>query len=104
MRTRRSVQATPRGWLARRLLVTLALALVLTIAAAGAALAATGHPSNARRVPAAETGVPAAEETANESSPSVVPLVFAGIVILAVAFPTLPRYPRSGYYSRGERW
>jgi hypothetical protein len=103
MHTRRSVQATARGWFARRLLVTLALAMVLTIAGAGAALAATGHSSNQRRVPAAENSVPTADETAKERSPSVVPLVFAGIVILAVAFPTLPRYPRSGYY-RGEPW
>jgi hypothetical protein len=84
----------------------LALALVMTIGAAGAALADTGQASSQRRVPAAQTGIPAADRTAAaEESPSpVVPLVFAGIVILAVASPTRPRYSRSGYYSRWERW
>jgi hypothetical protein len=108
MRTRRPTDTTLRGRLARRLLVALALALVMTIAAAETALA-SGHDSTERRsAPAAgQTRTPPAPEPAadeSSSSPMIV-LVFAGILILAVASPALPRYSRYGYrYYRGERW
>jgi hypothetical protein len=118
MRTRRPIDTTlaPRGWLARGslLALVLALALALTIAAAGAALAAPGHPSGQERTAparaAARPGTAAAGQAAAEEEPGapspVVPLVFAGILLLAVASPALPRYPRfSRYgYDRGERW
>jgi hypothetical protein len=104
MHTRRATGMAPRGPLARRLLIVLALALVMTIAAAGAAVAATGHASGKGRAPAAQAGAPAADEAAENSSSPMVPLVFAGILILALASPALPRYSRSGYYVRGERW
>ena len=98
MRTHRPTETT-RGTLARRLLIALALALVMTLAAAGTALAASGHAAAQQvRTPAADQ--PAADES--NSSP-MVPLVFAGILLLAVASPALPRYSRYGYY-RGERW
>jgi hypothetical protein len=108
MSTRRPTETTSRGWLARRLLIAPALALVMTMAAAGTALAASGHASvQQRSAPAAaQVKTPAADEPAahdNRSYP-MVPLVFAGILILAVASPTLPRYySRYGYY-QGERW
>jgi hypothetical protein len=112
MRTRRPIDTTlaPRGWLARGSLLALVLALALTIAAAGAALATPGHPSGQERTAAARPGTAAAGQAVAEEEPSapspVVPLVFAGILLLAVASPALPRYPRfSRYgYDRGERW
>jgi hypothetical protein len=118
MRIRRPIDNTlaPRGWLARGSLLAfvLALALALTIAAAGAALAAPGHPSGRERPApagaAAPAGTAAADQAAAEVEPGapspVVPLVFAGILLLAVASPALPRHPRfSRYgYDRGERW
>jgi hypothetical protein len=117
MRTRRPIDTTlaPTGRLARGplLALVLALALALTIAAAGTALAAPGHPSGQERTApagaAARAGTAAADQAAAEEpgAPSpVVPLVFAGILLLAVASPALPRHPRfSRYgYDRGERW
>jgi len=106
MRARGPIETIPRGWLARRLLVVLTLALSLTVAAAGAA-AATGHPSGQQRpAPAAVQPRTAAadEDASGDGSSSVIPLVFAGILILAVASPARPRiYSRDGSY-RGERW
>jgi hypothetical protein len=105
MRTHRPTETT-RGTLARRLLIALALALVMTPAAAGTALAASGHAAAQRPAPAAQqVRTPAADQPAADESNSspMVPLVFAGILILAVASPALPRYSRYGYY-RGERW
>jgi hypothetical protein len=115
MRTRPiDTTLAPRGRLARGPLLALVLALALTIAAAGAALAAPGHPSGRQRpTPAGGAARPqtaAADRAAAEQEPGapapVVPLVFAGILLLAVASPALPRHPRffrSGY-DRGERW
>jgi hypothetical protein len=107
MRARCQIETTPRGWPARRLLLVLALALLMTVAAAGAALASPGHPSGQHRsAPAtARSSTAAADDAAARDGISpVVPLVFAGILILAVASPTRPRiYSRNGYY-RGERW
>jgi hypothetical protein len=105
MHTRRATPRASREGLARRLLIVLALALVMTFAAAGAALAATEHGAKPRQAPAADrTRVPAADESAaKDSSSSVMPLVFAGILILAVASPVLPRYSRYGN-SHGGHW
>jgi len=87
--------------------VVLALALVMTIAAAGAGFAATGQAAAEQRPTSvtAHARTSAADEAPAQDGPSpMVPLVFAGILILAVASPTLPRYSsRYGYY-RGERW
>jgi hypothetical protein len=104
MRTHRPTETTP-GTLARRLLIALALALVMTLAAAGTALAASGHAAQRSAPAAQQVRTPAADQSAADESNSspMVPLVFAGILILAVASPALPRYSRYGYY-RGERW
>jgi hypothetical protein len=112
MRTRRPIDTTlaPRGLLARGslLALVLALALALTIGAA------PGHPSGQERPTpagaAARPGTAAADQAAAGQEPGapspVVPLVFAGILLLAVASPALPRYPRFPRYGydRGERW
>jgi hypothetical protein len=107
MRARGPIETTLRGWLARRLLVVLTLALLLTVAAAGAALATPKHSSGQlQSAPAAVRSSPAAvqEDAASDGVSPLVPLVFAGILILAVASPTPPRiYSRYGSY-RGERW
>ncbi len=107
MRTGHPIETTSRGRLARGLLVVLALALVMTIAAAGAALALDSRPAGQHGpAPApAHSRTAGVDETASQDSSSpMVPLVFAGILILAVASPALPRhYSRYGHY-RGERW
>jgi hypothetical protein len=112
MRTRCPIDTSaPR--VRRVSLLALVLAVAMTIAVAGAALAAPDRASGQKRpTPAGAAARPgsavadqAAEEQPGAPSP-VVPLVFAGILLLAVASPALPRYPRfSRYgYDRGERW
>ena len=97
---------TPRGRVARRLLLVLVLALLVTVATTGAAVASSGHAAGPQRsAPAAEhVGTAAAEEAATDGPSPLIPLIFAGILFLAVAFPALPRhYSRYGPHV-GERW
>jgi hypothetical protein len=107
MRTRQANDTALRAWLARRLLAVLALALAMTIAAAGAALAAPSHPSGQRgSAPnaAAHAATAATHQTAQDGASPAVPLVFAGILLLAVASPTLPRCHSRHGHDCWERW
>lgn len=106
MHVRRPTETTYRRWIARRLLLVCAaavLALAMGITVATAALAAPAHAAPHRGAVhggAATTDKPVAEEgsqTGDTSSSRVVPLVFAGIVILAAAGPWVPNPSRSVY-------
>jgi hypothetical protein len=87
-------------------LLALAMALLL-VAGAGSALAASSHAAPASRAASATDGGKPAEERPRSGDRGVspaVPLVFAGIVILAASGPWLP--PRSRYvcYRVDRRW
>ena len=111
MRTRRTTGTTSWKWMAYRLLVVCALGLFLAIGIAGAstALAAPAHPDGdqeAVRGAAAATAQPVTKQDPAPRSDGfspVVPLVFAGIVILAACGPWVP-YPRYVYYRVERRW
>ena len=110
MGTLRPTETTGPSPMARRLLLAgalLALALALGIAGATSALAAPAHPAHTANP--AQPAHPTAKAVADEPPASggvspAVPLVLAGIVILAASGPWLP--PRSGYvhYRVERRW
>ncbi len=103
---------TSRRWLTRRLLVVLGLALAITMAGATVALAAPGHSSGKRHPAVHETTASTAGRAAPDERPAsggdgpspAVPLVFAGILILAAAGPWMTQGPRSGYYRVDRHW
>src|SRR6266536_2436184 len=104
MRIRRT-GTTSRRRLTRRLLVVLVLALAMTTAGAAAALAAPGHLSGKRQgtvreTTASTTGRAATQQgrPSGKDGSSPVPLVFAGILLLAAAGPWMSHHPRSVYY------
>jgi hypothetical protein len=113
MHVRRPTETTYRRRIARRLLLLCAaavLALTTGITLATAAIAAPAHARSDRGAvhgSAATTSKPVAEEDSqagDAGSSPVVPLVLAGIVILAAAGPWLPSPSRSGYYRIERCW
>jgi hypothetical protein len=100
----------------RRCFVLLsALALLLAMAGTGPALAASNRAggdtgaardTRAARDAAATSVKPAAEEgpASGGTGSSIVPLVFAGIVILAAAAPWVPPGSRYRLYRIEHRW
>jgi hypothetical protein len=99
--------------MAHRFLVlcaTVVLAVAMALAGAGSAIAAVpthaGRDAGAVHGGGAATARPApAEAPASDDagSSSIVPLVFAGIVILAAAGPWVPPRSRSSFYWI-DRW
>ncbi len=113
MHVRRPTETTYRRRTARRLLLVCAaavLALTMGITLATAAIAAPARAASDRGAvhgSAATTSKPVAEEgsPAGEAGSSpVVPLVLAGIVILAAAGPWVPSPSRYGYYRTERHW
>jgi hypothetical protein len=95
---------------ARRLLLAvtmLAFAIALLVAGAGSAMAASSHAAPAGRAARSTDGGRAADERPRSGDRGVspaVPLVFAGIVILAASGPWLPPRSRYVYYQVDRRW
>jgi hypothetical protein len=93
----------------RRLLLAvalIALAMALVVAGAGSALAATGRAAPGAHAASSTAGGKAVAERPRSGggvSPAV-PLVFAGIVILAASGPWLPPRSRYVYYRVERRW
>lgn len=115
MRARRPTETAHGPRIAGRLLLVctaLAIALAIGIAGASSALAAPAHSGSDRQAvhgSAVTTAKPVAEEDpaagdSGSSSSAVVPLVFAGIVILAAAGPWVPPRSRYVYYRIERRW
>jgi hypothetical protein len=108
--TTATTRRTPRTQLTRRLVVAvtlLALAMALVVAVASSALAATAHPAPAGHGAGSTAGGKAVAEEPRASGGGVspaVPLVFAGIVILAASGPWLPPRSRYVYYRVERRW
>jgi hypothetical protein len=114
MRARRPGTTTDPTPTARRLrlaFAALALALVMVPAGAGAALAGTAP--TGRQEGTVQRGTPAAtapetrdgsSDPAPAGSSPAVPLLFAGIVILAAAGPWVPPGPRYLVYRIDRRW
>ncbi len=111
MRSRRPTGTINGKWMTQRLLLVLMLAVVLAIVAgASAAVAAPARDAHDRAAlldDAASTGqLSTTDEPASGhggSSP-VVPLVFAGIVILAATGPWVPPGSRYVSYRVERRW
>jgi hypothetical protein len=128
MHARRPTETTHETTMARRGLIAgaaLALVLAMGLAGAGSALAGSGRHLDAVQRGAAGAGHPMAHEgptsTAGSASPKggpasreggpaparsspVVPLVLAGIVILAAAGPWVPPRSRYVFYRIERRW
>lgn len=127
MRTYRATETAHRAGMARRLLLVGALALALAMGIAGvrassvaptsavrahAAAADDGHDRPAVRGDAATTARPVTDKgrasgaatPAPRGSSPVVPLVLAGIVILAAAGPWVPPGSRYVLYRVDRRW
>ena len=107
--TTASAPTTPKTTPSRRLLLAvalLALAMALLVAGAGSALAATERAAPAPHAASSTAGGKAvAEEPRSGGGVSLaVPLVFAGIVILAASGPWLPPRSRHVYYRVERRW
>jgi hypothetical protein len=127
MRTHRATETAHRAGMARRLLLVGALALALAMGIAGvqassaaptsavrahAAAADDGHNRSAVRGDATTTARPVTDKgrasgaatPAPRGSSPVVPLVLAGIVILAAAGPWVPPGSRYVLYRVDRRW
>lgn len=113
MHARRPTETTHGKSIARRLLLVctaLVIALAIGIAGATVALAAPAHSGRGREAvhgDAVPTAKPVVEEdpaAGDSGSSPVVPLVFAGIVILAATGPWLPHSSRYVYYRVERRW
>jgi hypothetical protein len=113
MRARRSTKTTHGTRIGRRLLLlcaALALALAIGIAGASSAPAAPAHSGRDRQAvdgSVVTTAKPMAEDhpaAGDSGSSTVVPLVLAGIVILAAAGPWVPHPSRYVYYRIERRW